>query len=516
MWNRWREIYPNIQITFQHVDFSTDGNAIDFSQFQFGDDADFSESIFGNEANSSGAIFGYGTEFSGATFGDQANFSDTKVGDFSSFCGATFGYSVDLSGATFGERINLAGATFGFDSNFSGASFGKSAVFSDAMFWFGADLSDLTFDSEADFSGAIFGFSTNFSGTTFHGLVLFPARSIDDWKESRAQSIDAYASLQSWSPEKKKAFVTLDEVLRGTGAGPDTFLHVDFSNARFLGFADFSGRKFKDRCDLSSAQFYQPPSFDSGDRLDRLDFYGAKIHFAGHADLPIWLGWIARVFVFESLKFGFLTPGWTTDSNVANQLRRLRDLADRTKNHDLERDLYIEERKAERGIYFARYWRAGWKGKLHPHFLAHCSWIIALGIYWLLADYGRTFVRPLAALVVSVFLFWWAYSAVLITPSKTNTSDGIQRAVAFDNAVWAFAISNAVPFVGALTLERDVKLTLLCSDRPIDAQHAKNNEPVCVPIPGRRFQLLALGQSIFSALCIFFAGLALRNYFKLR
>jgi hypothetical protein len=36
------------------------------------------------------------------------------------------------------------------------------------------------------------------------------------------------------------------------------------------------------------------------------------------------------------------------------------------------------------------------------------------------------------------------------------------------------------------------------------------------PIPGRRFQLLALGQSIFSALCIFFAGLALRNYFKLR
>ena len=26
----------------------------------------------------------------------------------------------------------------------------------------------------------------------------------------------------------------------------------------------------------------------------------------------------------------------------------------------------------------------------------------------------------------------------------------------------------------------------------------------------------ALGQSIFSALCLFFAGLALRNYFKLR
>jgi len=74
-----------------------------------------------------------------------------------------------------------------------------------------------------------------------------------------------------------------------------------------------------------------------------------------------------------------------------------------------------------------------------------------------------------------------------------------------------------VPFVGALTLERDVKLTLLCGDRPIDAQHAQEiGQPICVPIPGRRFQLLALAQSIFSALCIFFAGLALRNYFKLR
>jgi hypothetical protein len=76
---------------------------------------------------------------------------------------------------------------------------------------------------------------------------------------------------------------------------------------------------------------------------------------------------------------------------------------------------------------------------------------------------------------------------------------------------------SPTPSHGALTLERDVKLTLLCGDRPIDAQHAQaSGQPLCVPIPGRRFQLLALFQSIFSALCIFFAGLALRNYFKLR
>ena len=108
------------------------------------------------------------------------------------------------------------------------------------------------------------------------------------------------------------------------------------------------------------------------------------------------------------------------------------------------------------------------------------------------------------------------YSQVLIPPRQTGAPDAVQRVVAFDSALQAFAIANAVPFVGALTLERDVKLTLLCGDRPIDKEHAKPGEPVCVPIPGRRFQLLALGQSIFSALCIFFADLALRNYFKLR
>lgn len=87
----------------------------------------------------------------------------------------------------------------------------------------------------------------------------------------------------------------------------------------------------------------------------------------------------------------------------------------------------------------------------------------------------------------------------------------------FDRALWAFSISNAVPFVGALTLERDVKLTLLCGDAPISAADARaKNQPVCAPIPGRRYHLLVLAQSIFSALCVFFIALALRNYFKLR
>jgi hypothetical protein len=83
----------------------------------------------------------------------------------------------------------------------------------------------------------------------------------------------------------------------------------------------------------------------------------------------------------------------------------------------------------------------------------------------------------------------------------------------FKNALRAYTIANAVPFVGALTLEEEIKTTLLCGGRANMAV-----QPVCTPVPppSLAFQLITIGESIFSAICVFFAGLALRNYFKLK
>jgi hypothetical protein len=206
-----------------------------------------------------------------------------------------------------------------------------------------------------------------------------------------------------------------------------------------------------------------------------------------------------------------LARGWTTSSETALRLRALRTLAEGSKNHDLERDLYIEERKAERGILCAQYWREGWKGRLRLRMFVHLLWIAVMFGYSLLADYGRSLVRPLLGLVISVFVFHWAYESVLIAPSDPGRLENFHR------SIWAFAISNAVPFVGALTLEGGVKLTLLCGDRPTDAATAQRQYAVqCIPVPGRRLHLLVLLQSIFSALSVFFIALALRNYFKLK
>ena len=99
---------------------------------------------------------------------------------------------------------------------------------------------------------------------------------------------------------------------------------------------------------------------------------------------------------------------------------------------------------------------------------------------------------------------------VLESPIAAATRD-------FKDAEWAYAIANAVRFVGALPLEKEVKTTLLCGGRA-DYRAIARSEGVasCVHISSRRFQLLTIGQSIFSAVCVFFAGLALRNYFKLK
>jgi hypothetical protein len=97
--------------------------------------------------------------------------------------------------------------------------------------------------------------------------------------------------------------------------------------ARFDGEADFSNRGFQ-LADFTNACFYWPPNFDNVIGASQIDFTGAHFFFvpAGR-----WLH-------------------WTENSRIPVRLRALRKIVEETKNHDLERDLYIEEREAERGV----------------------------------------------------------------------------------------------------------------------------------------------------------------------
>ena len=269
-------------------------------------------------------------------------------------------------------------------------------------------------------------------------------------------------------------------------SGPQRFSKISFARARFYGETIFSGRSFEQFADFTEARFSSPPDFDAATNRDRIDFTGAQICFAPPGKLL----------------------HWTTDGRIPLRLRALRKVAEETKNHDLERDLYIEERKAERGVYLRQRWEA--LKKVHwverPliawHLIAHVSWIVVMFFYWALANYGRSFLLPFTWLAVSVWLFYWRYSPVLAPLMHEAGAANTDR---YDHAVWMLAFGNTVPFVGPLTIDADIKKFLFCPG----FGH-------CLPIPPEGFQSWVVVQNVVSIILVFFIGLALRNYFKIK
>jgi hypothetical protein len=494
-WNAWwRESNRGgIHVTFAGIDFSeAPRDRIDFSGFDFGDEADFSRckwrpgirwpgypalgfasfkgAAFGNKANFTGAAFDILANFTGAAFGDWARFDGAAFGSDASFVGATFGTGARLKGAAFGVRATFFGAAFGGLAKFHGAAFGNFAQFTGATFGFEASFDGAAFGTGASFKGAAFGRQTSFAGTIFKGGVEF------NGKSEKLSSRDLEARVREVGEAAKKRH---EDSWTDSGSGPDRFLTISFTNARFDNEAVFSGRTFEGNADFTNARFYSPPSFDNVTNASRVDFTGAYI--------------------------GFARPGkplhWTNDSRIPVRLRAFRKFAEETKNHDLERDLYIEERKAERGVFLVRRFLDWVKDpKRKWALIAHILWIAVMAVYWALADYGRSFMRPAAWLIVSGFFFYWGYLAVLTSKASPPDVDK------YKHAVRMLALGNAVPFVGPLTIDSDVKKFLFCP-RP-DCP-----SPV---IPPECYQLLVVGQNLFSITCVFFIGLALRNYFKIK
>jgi Pentapeptide repeats (9 copies) len=602
-WNAWRRDAANkdVRVTFASVDFSeAPRDEIDFSGFEFGDRADFSrckwrglgrwvikddpKAFRPGCASFSDATFGDWANFNYATFGDAASFNNANFGACAAFKNATFGRNPTFTNASFGlgnvanntsanwtsftsatfdHGANFNTAIFGLYVSFSRAAFDGSAQFRDAIFRQGAIFNgaifgnvawftNATFDSEADFTNATFGdlaefdnatfgktrepppmealkMEANFSGATFgngarfnHTLfksrVVFTGKSPEQWDgcyESTSQKLpwpSAHADRVAFSKQHKNAWQSVD-------SGPNRFLSISFANARFYRDANFSRRSFEQVANFTNARFYRPPDFDAETSATRIDFTGAYI--------------------------GFVRPGrlhWTFDSGVPVRLRALRKIAEDTKNHDLERDLYIEERKAERGVYIfqlhvdlineldklgkklkdiskdqtgvmSKWWHEAAAVISHAprialitvatfaRFIARLPWIFVMGLYWALADYGRSFLRPFAWLIASWFFFYWSYTAALMPETCFLNADK------FEHALRMLALGNAVPFVGPLTIDAALKKLLFCAGDVSDK---------CLPLPPEGFQLLVIAQNVVSIILVFFIGLALRNYYKIK
>jgi hypothetical protein len=164
--------------------------------------------------------------------------------------------------------------------------------------------------------------------------------------------------------------------------------------------------------------------------------------------------------------------------------------------------------KAERGVYLRQRWddlkKEGWKNwPLNFLRLAiHGFWIFIMFLYWAFADYGRNFLVPAIWLGLSVPFFYWRYMQVL---TLLMHEAGSANAEKYNHAVWMLAFGNAVPFVGSLTIDAEIKKFLFCPG----FGH-------CLPIPPAGFQCRVVFQNVLSIFLVFFIGLALRNYFKVK
>ena len=117
--------------------------------------------------------------------------------------------------------------------------------------------------------------------------------------------------------------------------------------------------------------------------------------------------------------------------------------------------------------------------------------------YWALSNYGRSFLLSAAWLALSVWLFHFGYAWIL---APLMPQAGTLDAAKYAHAVCMVAVGNAVPFVGPLTIDAEIKKFLFCP-----------GFGPCLPISPEGFQFLVIAQNIFSITCVFFIGLALRT-----
>jgi hypothetical protein len=559
-WNSWRQQNPNQAVDFSGVDFTLpEYSVISFVGFGFGDNANFSRTTFGSchdpllrasedvvlellkndekhsgaaiflgakfgkKANFSFSVFGVGARFGGSTFGNKANFEGAAFGEMADFRNVTFGENANFTKTTFadeacfrrtvfggesyfketlfghridfkqvvfqgrvtfspkrlGDRINFAGAVFendvffqeglkfGIAPDFRGAvfhrmsvwrgvEFGKAATFIGTSFVGSVDFGDSLFGEQATFVGASFVEQVDFSNAVFGDKVRFDSQP--------DETLISHLRMNAWVLPADSTNTNLMNLWRSVRPNPERFPAITFRNARFAGYASFNDRHLYNEVDFAYSKFSQPPEFRNVMGHDQLHW--ARVRFGFRGKMP-----------FLPIR----TPGWTTDHKAMTWLRRLRKIANEIHDTDAERDIFVLERMAERGVLWKGDWRRPWR-PLVP--------TILMGLYRIFSNYGRSVVLPLLWLVGSNVGFYFWYDSLVAPALRTER---------VADALYTFTLANAVPFVGATRQSLGAAIEKLFSD----------GVPPFI-------QALSTAQGILSAVFIFLAALALRNFFKVK
>jgi uncharacterized protein YjbI with pentapeptide repeats len=359
------------------------------------------------------------------------------------FSNIEFDRYLQVGGYCFPKPVSFQDATFSEIANFQSATFCEPADFQSATFLCDAHFASVNFLSRADFARATIN-GAHFKDAAFSS-AQFDGTIISRYAYFRCASFSMMANFRG-------AMLPL-AFFEGAKLWNANFEHSTFSRARFdgaifSGDAQFEHATFQDEAVFVNAQIEGPTSFEGATfRSEPPRFFGAKLH-----EGTVWrqVSW----------------PPPPNDVTAAGQFvdayERLKLEMDRLKKHEDELDFFAREMQSRRvlsGAFFG----------LH------------IAIYGGLCDYGRSFVRPLVWIFLTV-----AVGVVLCLPhfglSKYPQAIGLSLANTF----------------GVFGFRKDF----------ID--------PNIVASLPRALKVISAVQTLFGVVLLFLFGLAVRNRFRMK
>jgi uncharacterized protein YjbI with pentapeptide repeats len=401
------------------------------------DRIDFDGCGFARSVDFSNFCFPLRASFDGASFLGDLNAYGAYFHSYGSFKGTAFHGSVHFGWTTFVEYAPFHSSNFLRYAVFSGAKFLQGVDFNGATVSGHIDFDHVEFDDMARFENVSFSDRANFYKARFRQAAFRNARFAD--------SADFDCSVFSGEAD----FFGSSFACRGTGPmnlhyrmegrserHDQPALAASFRQSRFNQVARFENTSFMASSSFDRAAFeLEPPRF-----------FGATLHQQMEWRNVCW-------------------PTARSKDNAAvfvDAYSCLKLEMDRLKKHEDELDFFAHELQAKRVM-------SGWlKGA-------------PITIFSLLADCGRSYIRPVVALCISWAVFVPVY---LTTPGWAQLKDAMGLSLASTFGVFGFRKE----FVQAAILDQMTGLTKLVSGT----------------------------QTLLGAILLFLVGLALRNKLRMK
>ena len=260
------------------------GNDADFEGARFDGVADFESVSFGGDAGFETAIFGGSVRFESARFSGVTRFNRAIFDGGAWFKSAIFGGGADFESANFGTDVRFDSASFGGDALFKSASFGGYARFLSTCFGGDARFDSASFGGNARFDSAVFFKSADFQRGSASALAAgrLVAGAGD---EAAIKAVTKAARASDYT-----LVLTHGAAKRETGA----FQGFDFSRVRCLGDADFSDRGFGTAPDFQDSRFYGRADFHKADMHEGVRLTGAEFRLDDDLGVLNWGALVAR------------------------------------------------------------------------------------------------------------------------------------------------------------------------------------------------------------------------------